>query len=177
MVYIGRERRKYQRYDTEAQVHFYIDYRLVTKVKFRVIGECKGKSDQCESSGVTKNISVQGMGFKSDKRVKKGNTLCMEVFLPEGGRPIHMCGKVRWCKKIPTSLNEEFKYDTGVKLLTVRGKSVARTIHIDRKYQEPWSIVLDSVFGSFHRFLHKVMKKTKKRSPATIIKALKQVIK
>jgi hypothetical protein len=174
MHYSGKERRKYQRYDTETKVHFYIDYRLVTRVKFRVIGECKGKHAAGECSGITRNISAEGMRFSSEKKLKKGDLLCMRIYLPEGGKPIPMTGVVRWSGAVYPKSEEGFKFDSGVKLLRVKGRSVARSIHIDRKYNEPWSIVLDSVFGSFHKFLHKTMLKLKTSYPAAILKAIKQ---
>ena len=167
-----KERRKYQRFDLETTIHFYASYELVTKVKFHVLGKSKGKCRIEESLGITRNISAEGMRFSSDKKLKERDNLFIEVFLPQSKKPIQMTAQVKWSKKIFSQLESEFKFDTGVKILSVRGKSVERSIHIDTKYKEPWSIVLDSVLGGFHRSLHKAMVKAKKFSPAAILEAV-----
>ena len=170
---ILRERRKYQRYDLETRVHFFIkDFKLVTKVKFRVFDKDRPRSEIREFSGISRNVSVEGLRFTSAKKLKAGDSLFMKVYLPKSKTPIPMVGEVRWSRKISQSSSETGKYNTGVMLLSVNGRSVARSIHIDRKYNEPWSIVLDSVFGSFHKILHKAILKAKTQSPGVILKAM-----
>lgn len=170
MAYRGEERRKYQRFDLETRIHFYINYKLITKVKFRVIGERRSKAEAVKCVGITRNISVEGLRFSSEKKLKKDDRLYIELYLPRSRKPIPMTGAVEWSKKVFPYSEEGFKFDTGVRLLTVKGRSVARSIHIDRKYHEPWSIVLDSVLGGFQRSLHRAMVRAKAFIPDVILK-------
>ena len=62
-----------------------------------------------------------------------------------------MEGKVRWSKEILPEPAERYKFDRGVKLIVVEDKPVAKTIHYDKEYRVPWSIVLESVFGGFKK--------------------------
>ena len=166
-----RERRKYQRFDLVTKVHFYVDYDLVTKVKFRLIGGRKTACAPGKWVGITRNVSAEGLRFSSDVALKKGDNLFIDLYLPGGRKPILMMGEVMWSKKIASYVNDVFKYDTGVKLLRLRRKSVAKSIHLDHKYNEPWSIVLEEVFGGFRKALHKVMVRAKSSSPAAILNA------
>jgi hypothetical protein len=170
MEFLKKERRKYERYDMKAKVHFRIYYELTTKVKFCLFGEHKGKVRAKEFTGITRNISVEGLCFYSPKKLKKNDTIFIKIYLPESRKPIPMIGQVQWSKKTPAHAKGKFKFNTGVKLLSVRGHSVVRSIHIDRKYKESWSIVLDSVLGGFRRSLHKAMVRAKTISPAVILK-------
>lgn len=172
MAYRGKERRRYQRYNMETRIHFYVDYELVTKIKFRVIGECKGASGAKKFTGITRNISAEGIRLSSPRKLKRGDKLCLEVYIPRARKPISMVGEVRWSRKMFPSAKRGAGFDTGVRLLTVKGRSVAKSIRIDRKYKEPWSIVLSSVLGGFHKTLHKAMARAKSRSPATILRKI-----
>jgi len=160
MAYRGKERRRYERFDMETRV----DYQLVTKVKFRVLDKQEARASAEKCSGISRNISAEGMRFISDKKLRKGDRLKLEVFLPGSRKPIPMSAEVMWSKEIFPYEEGGLKFDTGVRLLRVRSRSVAKSIHIDRKYKEPWSIVLDSILGGFHRSLHKAMVRKRKFS-------------
>lgn len=168
MNYRGRERRKYERYDLETKVHFFVTYNLKTKVSFLVIDGGKGAGTARKHIGLTRNISVEGMRFGSATELKKGDKLFLEVYLPGMEKPIRMTGQVRWSKKIVPCAKDRFKFDTGVRILTVKNKRVARTIHFEEHRLVHWSIILDAVFGGFHKFLHKAKNlpvRIRKRTP------------
>jgi hypothetical protein len=75
--------------------------------------------------------------------------------MPKVKVPVKMQGEVRWSKKITQDLRRNF-YRSGVKLISVNGKTVDKTIHFDKKYKVVWSVVLESVFGSFHKMIKKL---------------------
>lgn len=150
-----RERRKYVRFDTEVKINFHVSYLLKTKVRFQL--ENGGKILPPKYPALSRNISVEGLGFSSDKKLKDGDCLYMEVYLPGQAKPVYMEGKVCWSRR--TLGKERYKYNTGIKLITVSGKPVRASIYYDKKYKVIWSAVLDSVFGSFR----KTMQKNRKR--------------
>ena len=159
MVYRGKEKRKYQRYSMETKVNFYLNYDLKTKVKFKIINHDKTKAKKYE--GLSRNICAEGMRFCSEKKLRKGDRLFLEVYLPRRSKPIPMIGVVCWSKQVFHNVKDKSRFDTGVELISVKGRSVVLSIHPDYKYHVPWSTVLESVFGGFKKSLHR---KSKPRS-------------
>jgi hypothetical protein len=150
-----RERRKYERYDMETRVHFFVNYDLKTKVEFQVVNGRKVKLVPHKYTGFTRNISAEGMRFSSDVKLKKGERLFLKVYLPGARRSIPMTGEVHWSRLLDPRPKGKYVFDTGVKILTVRKKRVAPTIHFEEHKQVHWSIVPESVFGGFRKFVHK----------------------
>lgn len=151
------ERRKYERYNTKAEVYFSVVYDIKTKVKFRLLD--KDKIFKKRYFGLTKDISVEGMRFSSDKKLKIGDNLYLEVYLPKHKEPICMTGEVRWSRRISVHPDDKYKFDTGVRLITVLDKPVSKTVHYDKEHQVYWSIALDSVFGEFRKFMQEKRKR------------------
>lgn len=151
-----KERRSYERYDVDAKVYFRVAYDIKTRVEFQVVDEKKeGKSLSEKYSAITKNISAEGMCFTCDKKLEKSDNLYIELYLPNSKEPIHMEGEVRWSHSTSLEKIKENKFDTGVRLLTVNGKRVHESIHYDKANRIVWSIVLESVFGSFSNLIKK----------------------
>jgi len=148
-----KERRKYNRYDMEVKVNFYVNYALETKVEFQIIEDIKDIARKEKRTGISRNFSSEGMRFSSDEKLKKGDGLFIEVYLPKQQQSIPMTGMVQWSRQAPSGSGERYKFNTGVRLITVKGKSVAETIYNDEKYGISWSIVLESVFGNFKKFI------------------------
>lgn len=154
------ERRKYSRYGTQMKVFFQVKYDIRTKVEFKVLAS---KND-CESrshSGISKNISVEGLCFMSDKQLVKGDRLSLDVYAPNTKIPVAMEGEVCWSKRIEDNNDPKGVFNTGVKLISVNGRLVAESIHLDKEYQVVWSEALESVFGNF-ALLVKRLKEEKK---------------
>jgi len=148
-----KERRKYERYETELEVLFHVKYNLETKVSFQLI---RGKVALAgKYMGVTRNVSAEGLRFNSSRKLTRGNQLYLEIFLPEQRKPIYMTGEVRWSKKLSKRKNNGFMFDTGVKLITVGRRRIAPTVHFEKKYGVYWSIVLDTIFSSFKKIVRK----------------------
>lgn len=151
------ERRKYQRYDTEAKVFFRVKYDLKTRISFFLI---KPKPDNVKKyEGITHNISAEGLRFSSPERLKIGDELYLELFLPHRSEPICMTGQVRWSQKFSSAAPEKCTYDTGVRLLTVGGAKVSDTIRLDQEYNVYWSAALDAVFSNFKGMIKEIKEK------------------
>jgi len=148
MKKIKIERRKYPRYDTELKVYFQVRYDVRTKVKFQIMTNGREGAVPHKYSGLSKNVSAEGLSFASNKRLENGDILFIEVYEPKAKGPIRMEGQVRWSRKIPRTKGKNI-FQTGVELFSVNGKPVADSIYFDKKYKVMWSAVLDSVFGSF----------------------------
>jgi hypothetical protein len=180
MAYRGRERRKYERYDMETKVHFYVTYSVKTRVRFRIFGSPKFKAFSDPYIGITRNISAEGLRFSSNVRLQRGNLLFIELFLPGSLKAIPMTGQVRWSKQVLPRLPKLYRFDTGVKLVSLKRKPVRPSIHFEEHKQVHWSVVLDSVFGGFRKFLQKArrrhipIKKRIKEAQAKANKVIKE---
>lgn len=154
-----KERRKYERYNTEVKIYFRVNYDLKTKVKFQVADKFKERLLAKKYPGLSRNVSAEGLGFSSDKKLKKGDYLYLEVYLPKQKEPVFMQGEARWSKPAPAAQKSRYKFDAGVKLTYVAGTPVSESIHLDKKHGVIWSIVLDSIFGNFRRLMRHSRKK------------------
>ena len=157
----GKEKRKFKRYNTDVEVYFDFIYDLQTKVEFELIDR-KGENISREKhSAISRNISVGGLCFASSKKVKQDDLLHLEVYLPGAKDPVCMKGHVEWCKPVPPSYEERILeemeghrvFEIGVRLLCVNKDSVDESIHHDAAYDVDWSIVLESVFGSYRALM------------------------
>lgn len=158
MKELNKERRKYSRYDTDMKISFKVKYDIKTKVKFRVINS-QQIPDTRKYSGVSKNISVEGLCFISTKKLEKGQRLSLEVYVSNMKEPVQMEGEVRWSQELPPQTKMKDMFHTGVQLISVKDKSVADSIHFDSEYKVMWSVVLESVFGNFVTMVNKLKDK------------------
>lgn len=142
----NNEQRRYERYETQVKVYYFVTYDVETKVLFQVLDKGRRKTAP-QYTAISKNVSAEGMCFSSGKQLHKGDRLFLEVLLPGSKTFIPMEGEVRWCQKTGPKLLP--KFDVGVKLLNVDGQSVERSIYHDKEYQVIWSIVLESILGNF----------------------------
>ncbi len=147
MVRAKKERRKYSRFDTELKVYFRVTYDIKTRVKFRILHINEEEHISRRYSGLSKNISAEGLCFVSKKKLGKGDMLLLEVDLPNTRVRIQMEGRVKWSKRLKPKYTGLFH--TGVKLISVDGKPVSDSICYDNEYKVVWSIVLETVFGGF----------------------------
>jgi hypothetical protein len=77
MGYEGKEKRKYQRTDIKAPVY----YRVFGTVKSNVISQAR-------------NISHGGFYVSTDRRIRKGTVLALEVMVPAQGSSVKFLAKV-----------------------------------------------------------------------------------
>ncbi|MCK5083096.1 MAG: PilZ domain-containing protein [Candidatus Omnitrophica bacterium] len=158
----GEEKRKFKRYNTDVEIYFDFIYDLEMKVKFELIDQEGEESLSDKYLAVSRNISVGGLCFASSEKVRQGDLLHLEVYLPGAKEPIHMKGRVEWCKPVPAlsyeeRLLEEIEgqrvFEVGVRLMLVNEESVDESIHHDAAYDVDWSIVLESVFGNYRTLM------------------------
>ena len=166
MNFEKKNKRKYKRYNTEAKIYFDFAYDLETKVKFELVDDKKSSKSKKKYLAVSRNISAEGLCFVSHKDVNLEDQLYLEVFLPSAVEPIHMTGKVKWCDPVSESStyvldDKENKpmHHIGVILSLVEGDSVYESIHFDKEYGVNWSVVLESVFGSYKMLMGEKYKK------------------
>ena len=98
------ERRKYIRFETQTSLNVQL--------------HSKGYISPEKISGLTKNFSVEGVCFVSEKEFKLGDILTLQVQLPNQPDTLTLEGEVRWSQAIFEDEYEK-KYETGVKLFTV----------------------------------------------------------
>jgi len=169
MRYEKKEKRKYKRYNTEAKIYFDFAYDLETKVKFELIEEKKKLKSKKKYLAVSRNVSAEGLCFVTHKEVKEGDPLSMEIYLPSAIEPIQMMGKVKWCDAVSESStyvlddkkNKQMYY-IGVFLVSVDGKPVDASLHFDKEYGVNWSVVLESIFGSYKMLMGEKYKRRNK---------------
>lgn len=164
MNYEKRNKRKYKRYNTEAKIYFDFAYDLETKVKFEFVDGKKRLKKQYLA--VSRNISAEGLCFVSHKDVEIKDRLYMELYLPNAVEPIPMTGEVKWCDPVSESSTyvlgdkkNKQMYHIGVILALVNGKPVNESVHFDKEYGVDWSVVLESVFGSYKMLMGERYKK------------------
>ena len=157
----SKEKRKFKRYNTDVEIYFDFIYDLETKVEFELIDKEGKKTLSDKYSAVSRNVSVGGLCFASSKRVKQGDLLHLEVYLPSAKEPIDMQGRVEWCKPVPPSYEERILeemeghrvFEVGVRLISVKEESVDESIHHDAAYDVDWSVVLESIFGNYRMLM------------------------
>lgn len=154
-----KERRHYVRFDTEMKVCFQAKYEIHTKINFSLISKQKKVSPEPQYSGITKNISVEGLCFVSEEKLKKDDLLLLDVFPPNVGAPVCMEGEVLWSKKVPNSSFYPNWFHTGLKLVKINNRPVSDSIYFDQTYNVVWSLVLETVFSSFLAMVRQVKKK------------------
>lgn len=150
-----QERRKYERYATEAKIYFRVSYNLKTTVKFRVVDKFQEKSCSRKYSAISKNVSAEALCFSCTHKLTKGDFLLLEVYLPSENKPIGMEGEVVWSRITSASHKTKRHFDTGVKLTAVDGLMVKDSIYFDKKHHVTWSVVLESIFGNFRKLAQK----------------------
>lgn len=159
----GRERRKSERFVTDLDIQFHVSFDIETKIDYRVLKSTAGKPPDNYFPAVGRNVSVEGLCFVSDKLLNGGDHLSLNVFVPSSNEPILMEGQVKWSQ--PCSAETAGgKYETGVKISSVRGESVERSIFIDKVHNILWSNVLETVFSSFKTL---VIKQQRQKPPAS----------
>ena len=78
-------------------------------------------------SAITKNLSVEGVRFLSEKKLEPGYVLKMEIFLTSESMPLRLGGEVIWCQSLIQPDGKEM-FETGVKLFTVDRSDETRFI-------------------------------------------------
>jgi len=157
----GKERRKYTRYETEVKIYFNVKYDMKTKVEFRLVKKVdhhKVRSKKYEA--LSKNISAEALCFTSDRKLDIDDILTLEIYVPRTNKPINMEGSVIWSNAINPEEEKDKMFDTAVRLISVDGQPVKDSIYHDKENNVIWSVVLESIFGSFKHAAKELYKNT-----------------
>jgi len=105
----------------EKYIEGYIEKRrfarlaLRSKITFSIV-DAKGKKISEEKfHGTGKNIGVAGLHFTSNKELKPGTILDLEILLPREKDPVRIKGEVVWS----AVFESDGKVDTGVKFVSI----------------------------------------------------------
>ena len=94
-----KERRKFKRFDAFMNVQF------------------RSQDARTEEmSGLSRDLSREGMKVSTDQPLPEGGLVDVEIRLPDESRPIRTTGKVVWSKP---SQGEESSFDSGVCFLLI----------------------------------------------------------
>lgn len=144
------EQRKFQRFSAERPVSFDFAYDFESAVAVEPLTVDGASLPMVKYNAVTKNVSLEGLCFRSEHELRRGDLLNLEVFIPGDHRPVRLLGEVRWT--FPAQLEESAvgpRFESGVVLRTIEGKGVRETIRFDEDYHVYWSDVLESILGRF----------------------------
>lgn len=141
-------KRQMSRYQTSADLNFTYDFDASLDVH-PLSGEPKDSNPTYH--GHLKNVSTEGLCFNSDHELHQGDVLNLDVHVPWTKTPVHLMAKVRWTKEIASEDTHHF--NTGVKIITIEGKSVEQTIRFDQAHGIYWSEVLESILGQYRIFI------------------------
>jgi c-di-GMP-binding flagellar brake protein YcgR len=106
---VSKERRKFKRFDAYMNV------------QFRSQEEKKAK----EVSGLSRDVSREGIKVSTDHELRAGALVDMEIQLPDDARPVRSTGKVMWSK---SEKAKENGYESGVSFLLIDPVDKFRTL-------------------------------------------------
>ena len=129
------ERRRYVRIDVAAKVNF----RVIKKER----KERTAVSTE-NTSAMSKNVSVEGVCFKSKKQLPPGKEIDLQISFPSEPEPLLLEGEVRWSRPIQVEGEAETMFETGVKLYTFEKNDESRYL----------SYVSEKMMERLSRYLH-----------------------
>lgn len=141
------DQRKFKRYATEVEGLFLASYPLVTGIKFQIIDQESGEFHTSKYSAISKNVGVEGLCFTTSFRLNQGEHIHLEVFVNENKDPVPMEGQVRWSRQCLSTSGKDRQFDTGIKIISVKGQPVSETFEKNKADQVIWSGVLRMIFG------------------------------
>lgn len=141
------ELRKFKRYTTEVEGLFLASYPLVTNIKFQIIDQESGEFHTNKYTAVSKNVGVEGLCFTTSFRLNQGEHIYLEVFVKGKKDPVPMEGQVRWSRQCLSTSGKDRQFDTGIKIISVKGQPISETFEKNKTDQIVWSGVLRMVFG------------------------------
>lgn len=141
------ELRKFKRYTTEVEGLFLAAYPLVTSINFQIIDQESGDFHTSKYTAVSKNVGVEGLCFTTNFRLNQEEHIYLEVFVKGKKDPVPMEGQVRWSRQCLSTLGKDRQYDTGIKIISVKGQPVSETFEKNKADQVVWSGVLRMIFG------------------------------
>jgi len=149
--------RKYKRHKISEDIQDNVFYNVKTKMEFHI--DSYGGIEKY--TAYTKNLSVEGLCFISDKKLDKGIPVHLSLFLPKFNEEVCMDGQVKWSKSFSRvdknylDIKSDDVFETGMRILMVNGCPVFESIHYDELFHLQWSALLESVFGKYRLLMDK----------------------
>lgn len=144
-----QEKRRNARYDLTEKLKADFAYDFRSKLEFQFSKLSDTAASAAKYVARSKNVSLEGLCFYSDQRLKQGDVLNLEFYVPGDTQPIHMEGEVRWSKLAAEAEEGRRFFDTGVRLAKVEGHKVHDSVYFDKTYDIYWSNVLETILGKF----------------------------
>ena len=115
----------------------YIRLNVANEVNFRVSGKKTTEPLKAKTSGVSKDISMEGICFSTEKQLESGTKLDLEIMLPSGSEPLILKGEVKWSRLLEAQANAKAMFDTGVQLLVIQESDENRYLrYVNQKMME-----------------------------------------
>ncbi|MFC1704371.1 PilZ domain-containing protein [Candidatus Omnitrophota bacterium] len=105
----------------------FVRFNVQTGVTFQVQQKYQGQTPTENVSAITKNLSVEGVCFLTEKELKQGSMLRMEIAVPSYSEPLHLRGEVIWSIPLGAQGGKQV-FETGVKLFTIKESDESRFI-------------------------------------------------
>ena len=96
---MDKDRRKFKRFDAYMSI------------KYQKPGQREG-----QGVSLSKDLSREGVKINSGIEFHKGDTLDLEISIPDDPKPVVTSGKVMWCRPAP---GRDQGYDQGVRFLVM----------------------------------------------------------
>lgn len=146
------KKREHKRFEAKDRISLNFEYTIESSLDVSSIPpkKKKGRGAFSKYSAVAKNVSVEGICFRSKKKLDKGKMLDLKLFLSDSDKSVHMQGRVRWSAAASKKKGGR-NYDTGVLLTMIEERPVHDSVHFDEGYHLYWSDVLETVMEGFKK--------------------------
>ena len=85
----------------------FIRFEIALKVNYTV-----QKDPKTEKTGVTKDVSAEGMQVLLEEKLEVGEKVELKIFIPEALNPVHMNGIVLWSREV--NIGTKTSYCVGI---------------------------------------------------------------
>ena len=115
----------------------YIRLNVANEVNFRVKDKETAGPLEAKASGISKDMSMEGICFSTDKQLEPGTKLDLEIMLPSESEPLILRGEVKWSRLLEARANLKAMFDTGVQLLVIQESDENRYLkYVNQKMME-----------------------------------------
>ncbi len=119
----------------------YIRLNVANEVNFRVSDKKTAEPFKARASGVSKDMSMEGICFSAEKQLEPGTKLELEIMLSSKSKPLILRGEVRWSRLLEAQADAKADakamFDTGVRLLIVQESDENRYLrYVNQKMME-----------------------------------------
>jgi len=115
----------------------YVRLNVANEVNFRVRDKKTAEPLKAKTPGVSKDISMEGICFSTEKQLEPGTKLDLEIMLSSESEPLILKGEVKWSRPLEAQANLKAMFETGVQLLTIQESDENRYLrYVNQKMME-----------------------------------------